>query len=134
MLRHQHDARESSVADESRIDALATILDCSDSEVVSVTERTLGAETQSTDVIVAVSLGAFEISRVDFCHIIVRQTSAIISNVEVWLKHARKMNIKRNIWATCSSMAVYSVTSNLSDDCPNLVGIQTRTQDVECLG
>ena len=51
--------------DEGGVDATTAVFDDSQSEIVGVAERGLGAKTESTDLVVRISLGRFKVGGVN---------------------------------------------------------------------
>ena len=124
-LAHRSDRRNTLIVDERGINTLHTTLDSNDGEVVGEAESTLRTKTKTTDKIISFSLSGFKVSSEDVANLLFVKTNTIVTNREPRLKRVRKMNIKRSIIATSFGVRVNCVTRIFTNDCADLVSVQT---------
>jgi hypothetical protein len=126
LLQHQSNRRHTVAVDKGSVDTFPATLDSSDSKVIGVAERTLTAQTQCTDKVIAGCFGTFKVSGIDLSDLFSRKTCAVISDAEVGLQCVRQVNVKGSVSFVSCRMAVHSVARQFSDDSTDLVGIQAR--------
>ena len=126
------DSRITILFDERIVDALHTLMDGSDSEVVRIAERTLTTKTQATNLIVGIGLGRSKIDSVDVVDVVVRDTCPEILDSQPRFQGIRKMHMERLIRFTRHDHSISGITSQLTNNGERFVRIQVR-ENLKCL-
>ena len=133
LLGHLDDAGHSLIREEGGVNLLHPVETTGDGEGLRIAEGALGAQTQRTNVVIGVGLGAAEVGRVESVDVLFGETRAEVRDPEKGLELVRKVNVERLFRSPYGHVGIISVAGQFADHRLDLMGVESTAQDLERL-